>query len=56
MGKAMQVTRLALVVMVAAGLSGCSYNKFTTQEEVDYFWERLTEGGEPGPCSWLKDK
>ncbi|HMC77022.1 MAG TPA: LemA family protein [Vicinamibacterales bacterium] len=33
MGKAMQVTRLALVVMVAAGLSGCSYNKFTTQEE-----------------------
>jgi len=27
-----------------------------TQEEVDYFWERLTEGGEPGPCSWLKDK
>src|SRR6187455_1226310 len=33
MRKAMQVTRLALVVMVAAGLSGCSYNKFTTQEE-----------------------
>jgi LemA protein len=33
MRKAMQVARLALVVMVAAGLSGCSYNKFTTQEE-----------------------
>ena len=33
MRKAMQVTRLALVVMVAAGLSGCSYNKFTTQAE-----------------------
>ncbi|GAB4014881.1 VOC family protein [Spirosoma migulaei] len=27
-----------------------------TQEEVDYFWEKLTEGGEPGPCGWLKDK
>ena len=28
-----------------------------TQEEVDYFWEKLTgDGGEPGPCSWLKDK
>jgi predicted 3-demethylubiquinone-9 3-methyltransferase (glyoxalase superfamily) len=27
-----------------------------TQEEVDYFWEKLTEGGEPGVCSWLKDK
>lgn len=28
-----------------------------TQEEVDYYWEKLTaNGGEPGPCSWLKDK
>ncbi len=27
-----------------------------TQEEVDYFWERLSEGGEKGPCGWLKDK
>jgi predicted 3-demethylubiquinone-9 3-methyltransferase (glyoxalase superfamily) len=28
-----------------------------TQEEVDYFWEKLTaDGGEPGRCSWLKDK
>ncbi|GGT28517.1 VOC family protein [Streptomyces chromofuscus] len=27
------------------------------QEEVDYYWTRLTEGGgEPGPCGWLKDK
>ncbi|PAQ03864.1 VOC family protein [Mesorhizobium mediterraneum] len=28
-----------------------------TQEEVDYFWDRLIEGGgEPSQCSWLKDK
>jgi predicted 3-demethylubiquinone-9 3-methyltransferase (glyoxalase superfamily) len=28
-----------------------------TQEEIDYYWEKLTaDGGEPGPCSWLKDK
>jgi predicted 3-demethylubiquinone-9 3-methyltransferase (glyoxalase superfamily) len=28
-----------------------------TQEEVDYYWEKLTaDGGEPGVCSWLKDK
>jgi predicted 3-demethylubiquinone-9 3-methyltransferase (glyoxalase superfamily) len=26
------------------------------QEEVDYFWDRLSEGGQPGPCGWLKDK
>jgi predicted 3-demethylubiquinone-9 3-methyltransferase (glyoxalase superfamily) len=27
------------------------------QEEVDYYWTKLTEnGGEPGPCGWLKDK
>ena len=27
-----------------------------SQEEVDHFWGRLTEGGEEGPCGWLKDK
>ena len=28
-----------------------------TQDEVDYFWDRLIEGGgEPSQCSWLKDK
>ncbi|MGH3996965.1 MAG: VOC family protein, partial [Pseudonocardiaceae bacterium] len=27
-----------------------------TQDEVDYFWSKLSEGGEEGPCGWLKDK
>ena len=27
-----------------------------TQEEVDDFWEKLSEGGEQGQCGWLKDK
>jgi predicted 3-demethylubiquinone-9 3-methyltransferase (glyoxalase superfamily) len=27
-----------------------------TQEEVDAFWNALSEGGEEGPCGWLKDK
>ena len=28
-----------------------------TQDEVDYFWDKLTaDGGEPSRCGWLKDK
>jgi predicted 3-demethylubiquinone-9 3-methyltransferase (glyoxalase superfamily) len=27
-----------------------------TQAEVDYLWDKLTEGGEPSRCGWLKDK
>ncbi|HMI87029.1 MAG TPA: VOC family protein [Polyangiaceae bacterium] len=27
-----------------------------TQEEVDRFWEKLSEGGKKGECGWLKDK
>jgi predicted 3-demethylubiquinone-9 3-methyltransferase (glyoxalase superfamily) len=26
------------------------------QDEVDYYWEKLTEGGEESQCGWLKDK
>jgi len=47
-------------------LNGGPHFKFTeaisfsvdckNQEEVDYFWEKLSEGGEEGPCGWLKDK
>jgi len=27
-----------------------------TQEEIDYYWSNLTDGGEEGQCGWLKDK
>ncbi len=26
------------------------------QEEIDYYWERLTEGGSESQCGWLKDR
>jgi len=48
------------------GLNGGPQFKFTeavsfsvdckTQKEVDELWEKLSEGGEQGPCGWLKDK
>jgi len=48
------------------GLNGGPNFKFTeavsfvvnceTQEEVDYFWNRLLEGGTESQCGWLKDK
>jgi predicted 3-demethylubiquinone-9 3-methyltransferase (glyoxalase superfamily) len=47
-------------------LNGGSQYKFTeaismsvdchTQEEVDYYWEKLSEGGMEVQCGWLKDK
>ena len=30
--------------------------KCATQQEVDHFWNKLSAGGKPGRCGWLKDK
>jgi len=26
------------------------------QQAIDYYWEKLTDGGEEGPCGWCRDK
>jgi predicted 3-demethylubiquinone-9 3-methyltransferase (glyoxalase superfamily) len=26
------------------------------QDEVDHYWDKLSEGGEEGPCGWLRDR
>jgi len=30
--------------------------KCETQDDVDYYWDKLLEGGQPQACGWLKDK
>jgi len=30
--------------------------KCETQQEIDDLWDKLSAGGEPGPCGWLKDR
>lgn len=32
------------------------YVKCTSQDEVDYYWDKLTLEGQEQPCGWLKDK
>ncbi|MCF0062862.1 VOC family protein [Dyadobacter chenwenxiniae] len=48
------------------GLNGGPHYKFSpatsfvvecdTQEEIDYYWERLGDGGKYSQCGWLDDK
>jgi predicted 3-demethylubiquinone-9 3-methyltransferase (glyoxalase superfamily) len=55
-----------LVGQQFTALNGGPHFKFTeaisfvvdckSQEEVDELWEKLSAGGEPGHCAWLKDK
>ena len=47
-------------------LNGCQQISFSTavsfvvncetQDEIDYYWEKLSEGGKEEACGWLKDR
>jgi len=60
------VVKFELNGAVFMGLNGGPHFKFTeaisyvvecdTQEEIDYYWTRLSEGGKEVECGWLKDK
>src|SRR5436190_9261726 len=64
-GKVMSVT-FSLDGQEFMALNGGAMFKFSpaisffvsceTQEEIDAFWEKLSEGGEKQRCGWLKDK
>ncbi len=52
-----------IIAMDGPGVHEYTFNEavsFTvscrTQEEIDYYWNRLTEGGSEGQCGWLRDK
>ena len=64
-GSAMTVT-FRLLGQEYLGLNGGPQFKFSeavsfivnceTQDEVDYYWDELSNGGKPGPCGWLTDR
>jgi predicted 3-demethylubiquinone-9 3-methyltransferase (glyoxalase superfamily) len=64
-GQAMVVT-FELDGVQFMALNGCSEITFNssisfivdcaTQDEVDYYWSKLSEGGETNQCGWLRDK
>jgi Uncharacterized protein conserved in bacteria len=60
------VVKFELNGAVFMGLNAGPLYKFTeaisyvveceTQEEIDYYWKKLTEGGSEIDCGWLRDK
>ena len=64
-GKAMAVEfRIMNMEMIAVnGRRGMEFNdsasiavECKTQEEIDYYWDKLSGGGREGHCGWLKDR
>ncbi len=52
-----------LIAMDGPGVHDYTFNEGVSfvvecesQEEIDYYWEKLTKGGEESMCGWLKDQ
>ena len=63
MGNSRYCYPLTVCDMHSRYLLGCDGNEAIsleitceTQPEIDHYWEKLSEGGEEGPCGWLKDQ
>lgn len=57
------LNKYELVAMDGPGVHEYTFNEALsfvvncdTQEEIDYYWNKLTEGGAESQCGWLKDK
>lgn len=58
-----KLNNYSIIAMDGPGVHEFNFNEavsFTvscqTQEEIDHYWSRLTEGGQESQCGWLKDK
>jgi predicted 3-demethylubiquinone-9 3-methyltransferase (glyoxalase superfamily) len=58
-----EINRSRFVAMDGPGNHDYTFNEAVslvveceTQQEIDYYWEKLTEGGEESMCGWLKDR
>jgi predicted 3-demethylubiquinone-9 3-methyltransferase (glyoxalase superfamily) len=57
------IAQSPIIAMDGPGEHGYTFNEAVsfvveceTQEEIDYYWEKLSEGGEKSQCGWLKDQ
>ena len=58
-----KLNRQNLIAMDGPGVHDYTFNEGVSfvvecesQKEIDYYWEKLTEGGEESMCGWLKDQ
>ncbi len=47
-----------VLFLIGCIIVGLFYLNCESQEEIDYFWEKLSQGGDPAAqqCGWLKDE